>query len=78
MSSIDQGNIQGKPPTGIEAPDQSGKTQNQQSAYVAETEEVIDIGIEGFSYGEVRRVDRGGKGSGKEQSDRGVHQGNSN
>jgi hypothetical protein len=81
MSSTDQGNIQGKPPAGIEAPDQAGKSHNQQNAYVAESEEAIDIGIEGFSYGEVRRVDRGGnagKGSGNEQSDRSMHQGNSN
>ena len=79
MNSSDQGSMQGTPAGNIEGNNPSSH-QNQQSSIWADAEDNVDIGIDGFSYGEVRRVERpkgddGNRQSGGEQFDRGARQG---
>lgn len=68
MNSSDQGNMQGQPAGG----NQTGggqASQNQQSAVRGDAGEGLDIiGIDGFSYGEVRRLDRQGVSEANRQS----------
>lgn len=68
MNSSDQGSMQGTPAGNIEGNNQSSH-QNQQSSIWADAEDNVDIGIDGFSYGEVRRVERPKGIEGNRQSD---------
>lgn len=66
MNSSDQGNMQGKPAGGNQGSDQAN--QNQQYAVRGDAEGLDLIGIDGFSYGEVRRLDRQGTSEANRQS----------
>lgn len=76
MNSSDQGNKKDM----YSGNQGSGQSENQGFS-MSDSEQEMDIGIEGFSYGEVRRLDRsrsaeGNRQSGSEQTDA-AHQGGS-
>jgi hypothetical protein len=68
--------MQGIPAGNNEGNNQSSH-QNQQSSIWADAEEPLDIGIDGFSYGEVRRVDRPREDNdgNRQSADQGARQG---
>jgi len=63
MNSSDQGNKQE-----MYNGSQSGSQSGNQGYAMADAEQEMDIGVEGFSYGEVRRLDRHLTSEGNRQS----------